>query len=285
MKQKLALACTLVHEPRGDPARRADDRRRPGVAPRVLEAAVGVPGAGHHDPDVHAVPGRGRALHARRAAARRARARARRARRACARRCRAAVRGHRRPTARRGRPASLRDGIDGVRTCSRSANALHVVARRERRRRRAAAAGRRACRPRDVVPASVRAIAPSLEDVFIARLTGTWTLMTRASIDGGGCGPGVVGASPLLAQPAVDGSTRRPTAVARGLRGQPSRWRKRAPGRRARRPPCRCGRRRGRPTAQLRPPATRAPTTSTSSASRAGRPAEHPLPRRAGQLP
>ena len=28
-----------------DRARRADDRRRPGVAPRVLEAAVGVPGA------------------------------------------------------------------------------------------------------------------------------------------------------------------------------------------------------------------------------------------------
>ena len=43
MKQKLALACTLVHEPRADPARRADDRRRSGVAPRVLEAAVGVP--------------------------------------------------------------------------------------------------------------------------------------------------------------------------------------------------------------------------------------------------
>ena len=28
MKQKLALACTLVHEPRGPAARRADDRRR-----------------------------------------------------------------------------------------------------------------------------------------------------------------------------------------------------------------------------------------------------------------
>ena len=43
MKQKLALACTLVHEPQLIAARRADDRRRSGVAPRVLEAAVGVP--------------------------------------------------------------------------------------------------------------------------------------------------------------------------------------------------------------------------------------------------
>ena len=72
MKQKLALACTLVHEPQLDRARRADDRRRSGVAPRVLEAAVGVPRAGHHDRDVHAVSRRGRALRARRAAARRA---------------------------------------------------------------------------------------------------------------------------------------------------------------------------------------------------------------------
>ena len=30
MKQKLALACTLVHEPQRHPARRADDRRRSG---------------------------------------------------------------------------------------------------------------------------------------------------------------------------------------------------------------------------------------------------------------
>ena len=43
MKQKLALACTLVHEPQDPAARRADDRRRSGVAPRVLEAAVRVP--------------------------------------------------------------------------------------------------------------------------------------------------------------------------------------------------------------------------------------------------
>jgi hypothetical protein len=42
MKQKLALACTLVHEPT-DSARRADDRRRSRLAPRILEAALGVP--------------------------------------------------------------------------------------------------------------------------------------------------------------------------------------------------------------------------------------------------
>ena len=48
------------------PARRADDRRRPGVAPRVLEAAVRVPRAGHHHRHGDAVPGRGRALLARR---------------------------------------------------------------------------------------------------------------------------------------------------------------------------------------------------------------------------
>ena len=34
----------------------------------------------------------------------------------------------------------------------------------------------------DVVPAAVRAIVPSLEDVFIAQLTGSRTLMTRASM-------------------------------------------------------------------------------------------------------
>ncbi len=42
MKQKLALACTLVHEPGAAPARRADDRRRSRVAPPSLETAVRV---------------------------------------------------------------------------------------------------------------------------------------------------------------------------------------------------------------------------------------------------
>ena len=59
------------------PARRADDRRRSGVAPRVLEAAVGVPGAGHHDRHGDAVSRRGGALLACGAAARGPAARAR----------------------------------------------------------------------------------------------------------------------------------------------------------------------------------------------------------------
>ena len=87
MKQKLALACTLVHEPALHRARRADDRRRSGVAPRVLEAAVGVSVAGHHHRDGDAVSRRGGAMRARRAAARGPAARARSAGRAARRRC------------------------------------------------------------------------------------------------------------------------------------------------------------------------------------------------------
>ena len=62
MKQKLALACTLVHQPAAGAARRADHRRRSGVAPRVLEAALALPRQRHHHPDGDAVPRRGRAL-------------------------------------------------------------------------------------------------------------------------------------------------------------------------------------------------------------------------------
>ncbi len=62
MKQKLALACTLVHEPRSCCPRRADDRRRSGVAARVLEAAVGVPVARPHHRHGDAVSRRSGAL-------------------------------------------------------------------------------------------------------------------------------------------------------------------------------------------------------------------------------
>jgi ABC-2 type transport system ATP-binding protein len=51
-------------------ARRADDGRGPGVAARVLEAALGVPAARPHHRHGDAVPGRGRALQPHRAAAR-----------------------------------------------------------------------------------------------------------------------------------------------------------------------------------------------------------------------
>ena len=43
MKQKLALCCALVHRPEDPLSRRADDRRRRRVAPRVLGSARQVP--------------------------------------------------------------------------------------------------------------------------------------------------------------------------------------------------------------------------------------------------
>ena len=64
MKQKLALSCTLVHEPDAPRPRRADDRRRSGRAARVLEAALGIPVARSHDPDGNAVSRRSRAVRA-----------------------------------------------------------------------------------------------------------------------------------------------------------------------------------------------------------------------------
>ena len=96
----------------GHRARRADDRRRSGVAPRVLEAAVAVPRAGHHDPDVHAVPGRSRALLAHRAAARGQGAGARRAGRAAREPAGHAVRGPRRR--RRARRCDSSQGQRGI---------------------------------------------------------------------------------------------------------------------------------------------------------------------------
>ena len=71
MKQKLALACTLVHEPQNHSARRADDGRRSRVAARILEAALRISRAGNHDSDGDAVPRRSRAVLARGAAPRR----------------------------------------------------------------------------------------------------------------------------------------------------------------------------------------------------------------------
>ncbi|MCK7542532.1 MAG: ATP-binding cassette domain-containing protein [Marinilabiliales bacterium] len=51
MKQKLALACTLIHTPELARPRRADDRRRPRLPPRLLEASSSrLQRDGHHHP-------------------------------------------------------------------------------------------------------------------------------------------------------------------------------------------------------------------------------------------
>ena len=131
MKQKLALACTLVHEPRGAAARRADDRRRSGVAARVLEAAVGVPRRGADDRDGDAVSGRGRALRARGAAARGPAAGARRAGALQAALAGAAARS-RRPTA----PRPPLDALAALPGRRGRADVRRPRARARRRRRR-----------------------------------------------------------------------------------------------------------------------------------------------------
>ncbi len=59
MKQKLALACTLVHRPAHDPPGRAHDGRGPGFAAGVLDHPQRAPQRGNHDRDVDPVPGRG----------------------------------------------------------------------------------------------------------------------------------------------------------------------------------------------------------------------------------
>ena len=164
MKQKLALACTLVHEPRSAAARRADDRRRSGVAPRVLEAAVRVPRQRPDDRDGDAVPGRGRALRARRAAARGPAAGARRARRAAG---DAATAGWSRSSPRRrGRRSTCSRAVAGVEDVQAFGDRAHV-------RVGAAAQAvtvdriRAALRARGIGVVSVRPVAATLEDVFI----------------------------------------------------------------------------------------------------------------------
>ena len=126
------------------PARRADDRRGPGVAPRVLEAALRVPpgGADHRHGD--AVPGRGGAVHARGADARRPAARARRARRAAAGVRRHADRGRRRAAPRGGRGAARADRPGRRADCSASARTCAASPAPPTRRSRAC--GRRSRR-------------------------------------------------------------------------------------------------------------------------------------------
>ena len=275
---------------RGAAARRADDRRRSGVAPRVLEAAVGVPRRGPDDRHGDAVPRRSRALRTRRAAARRAPAGARRPGGAAGGAARVAARGVGRRHAAADRrcwprcPASTTCRCSAIaRTCG--CRAEHGDARAARRH---GARARRASRA-----ASVRPVPPSLEDVFI-------DLVTRA-------GNRTAGSRCMEHDDAVTRRTvDRRRAAARRLPPSPRRRTHRCaltldeaiaraeqnshriaelrPASTARRPSVDAPRGRIAPVGRRARPATRAPTTSTSS--RSPLPAVRPaLSRRPRQLP
>ena len=62
MYKKLALACALLHEPRGAAPRRAHQRRGPGLAARAVGAPARVRAGRHGGARLHALHGRGRAL-------------------------------------------------------------------------------------------------------------------------------------------------------------------------------------------------------------------------------
>ena len=66
MRQRLALACALLHQPADRVPRRADRRRRSRLAPRTSGADPRARRAGHHHLRHHPLHGRGRVLRAHR---------------------------------------------------------------------------------------------------------------------------------------------------------------------------------------------------------------------------
>ena len=165
MKQKLALACTLVHEPDvillDEPTTGVDPVSRR----EFWKLLSRISRQRHHHSDVHAVSRRSRALHARRAARSRPPARARHARRAARQ-----PSGH---AARSDRPGSADGAVHASQAPRlRLAGVWRSAARVARGRPGGSAerfasgdGARQSARP------SVRPITPSLEDVYIARLT------------------------------------------------------------------------------------------------------------------